>query len=121
MATAPKYPCRGSRAGCAALVAGGGFCEACAGKQHKADVAYRGSASARGYDAAWTKLAARVRREEPICVRCKARGILTATDVAGHIVPIEHGGKNVRSNLYGLCFACNAEQAVEDKRRGRRR
>ena len=44
-----------------------------------------------------------VRREEPLCRMCLAKGRVTPTQEIDHIIPLSEGGTNDRSNLQGLC------------------
>lgn len=119
MPTAPKKPCRNARNGCGALVVDGGFCPGCAEQaatiNARADTARRGTAAQRGYDWRWQKRAERVRREEPLCRRCSTDARPVPTDVADHIKPKRYGGTDHRSNLQGLCAACNSQKAIEDR------
>lgn len=80
---------------------------------------WQGNAADRGYDSVWSNLSAIVRKEEPLCKRCLERGILKDTDVTDHIVPIvvRPDLRLVRSNLQGLCYACNSEKMVEDMKK----
>lgn len=63
----------------------------------------RGSATQRGYGAAWQRIRDVVLAEEPVCRACKR---LPATDV-DHIIPKRHGGTDDRANLQGLCGSCH--------------
>lgn len=59
--------------------------------------------------AQWRKLAAMVRREEPLCRECTKRDRTTATAVVDHIVP-HRGNRELffdRDNLQGLCKECH--------------
>lgn len=50
---------------------------------------FRGSRHERGYDAAWTKLAAEYRASvKGQCEECRRRGYLTLADVVDHMIPV---------------------------------
>lgn len=80
---------------------------------------WKGNAAARGYDSVWSNLSAIVRKEEPLCRRCLAKGIIKDTECTDHIVPIivDPDRRLDRSNLQGLCFACNSQKMVEDMKK----
>lgn len=50
----------------------------------------------------WKRLSQRVRAEQPYCYACNQPS--TSTD---HIVPLDEGGTNARSNLRGSCSLHN--------------
>ena len=64
----------------------------------------------------WRNTRAAVLRDNPLCCKCKARGVLQPATVVDHIVPIKLGGERFeRSNLQGLCVPChNAKTASEN-------
>lgn len=47
----------------------------------------RGSARSRGYSAQWDSEAAAFKRVHPLCMGCKAIGLVKVTDVVDHVVP----------------------------------
>lgn len=51
----------------------------------------------------WMRILAQIRREQPLCLECKAIGKVKRWDQVDHIIPLEHGGTNERTNLVGLC------------------
>lgn len=108
---APSKPC--AAPGCRRLtVAGRSYCDACAPKREQARQAQldatRRSASKRGYDRRWRKIAKATLAREPLCRRCAGLGVLTrATDV-DHIVPKAQGGTDQDDNLQPLCHACHS-------------
>lgn len=55
------------------------------------------------------RLRQQIKREEPLCPMCRAKGRLQLTEEVHHIVPLSQGGSNERSNLQALCIACHAE------------
>jgi 5-methylcytosine-specific restriction protein A len=87
--------------------------------------AHRGSASSRGYGAAWVAASAGHRRSEPLCRYCKAGAFgeprIRAAQLVDHFVP--HRGDQVifwRRDLWvSSCSECHSgpKQAVE--RQGR--
>ncbi len=81
----PKSICRQS--GCGALIDAPGWCEKHVKARQKADTARRGTAHERGYTSAWTKARAHYLRKHPLCVMCKARGLLVEATVVDHQVP----------------------------------
>ena len=64
---------------------------------------------------ALTKARKQVRREQPLCLHCKAEGKLRAWDELDHIKPLEHGGGNDRRNLQGLCRAHHLAKTAKDR------
>lgn len=69
----------------------------------------RPSPAARGYDAAWRRLAKAYLARHRQCARCGA-----PATVAGHVVPLPRGS-NHQSNLIALCHGCNLHQAHADR------
>lgn len=80
----------------------------------------RGTAQARGYDAAWADYSRRFRAAHPVCgmradgsmdrvnSRCVQQGITTPSACVDHNVPMSRGGsKWDASNHTALCLACN--------------
>jgi len=64
------------------------------------------------YTAAWRKLAAYVKREEPLCRTCFAADRLTPSTQVDHVIP--HRGDPVkfwdRDNLAGTCASCHTQK-----------
>ena len=60
------------------------------------------------YDTRYLKLREIVLREQPWCTECLAPDTEGNPLQADHVVPLQRGGKNVRSNMQTLCRACNA-------------
>ncbi|RPJ52677.1 MAG: HNH endonuclease [Acidobacteria bacterium] len=82
----------------------------------------RGSARARGYDAAWDRRRRQVLHEEPWCRLCLAAGRRTPSVHVDHIKPKSDGGTDDRDNLRGLCPSChNRRTAIDSSGWGRRR
>ena len=61
-----------------------------------------------------------VRREEPFCRACLAKGLHVATDDVDHIVPLSQGGTNDRRNMQGLCAPCHRVKSKAEAAAGRR-
>jgi 5-methylcytosine-specific restriction protein A len=55
-----------------------------------------------------------VLRANPLCVKCKAKGIVRMTREVDHIVPLYKGGKESPSNRQGLCTECHKEKTQVD-------
>lgn len=106
-----------SQPGCPAKVERGA-CEAHggAGRDWRREDRARGSRHERGYGAAWDRLRAVVRREEPLCRVCLAKGRVAATAHVDHIKPKAAGGTDERANLQGICAACHAEKSGLERR-----
>jgi hypothetical protein len=69
-------------------------------------------------DPRWRALSERVRREEPVCRRCRVE----PTTVADHIVPIGPpfwGEPFDRDNVQGLGRRCHTTKTAEDKKAAR--
>lgn len=116
-------PCR--EWGCANLVKSRsqkGYCDEHASKRSgwTRRVDRSGSTTERGYGHAWRKLRERIlKRDQYLCVACKAKGrIAEATDV-DHIKAKAHGGTDEPDNLQSLCTPCHREKtANEGKQNG---
>lgn len=55
----------------------------------------------------------------PICAECDKRGLVRATAIIDHIVPLAFGGKDVDENCQGLCAMCSAiKTAAENASQG---
>jgi 5-methylcytosine-specific restriction enzyme A len=50
---------------------------------------HRGSARARGYNAAWDNASRGFKRRHPLCPACEAVGIIACTEVVDHVEPHE--------------------------------
>lgn len=65
------------------------------------------------------RLRHQVLSEEPLCRRCDEQGLVTASAIADHIVPLSQGGTNDRSNFQGLCVPCHDEKSKAESAAGR--
>ena len=55
----------------------------------------------------------------PLCAHCEAEGIVRATDIIDHVIPLALGGLDVDENCQGLCNWHNAiKTALEDASAG---
>ena len=50
---------------------------------------------------------------EPLCRRCRERGLVTAAVTPDHIAPLALGGEDVDSNIRCLCGPCHDEVTAE--------
>ena len=80
----------------------------------------RESASKRGYDRPWRRLAAWYKRQHPLCAACDGEGIVTAAALVDHIVPIvkDPTRRLDPTNLQSLCAPCHAAKTAADQRGG---
>jgi 5-methylcytosine-specific restriction protein A len=77
---------------------------------------FRGSASERGYDWAWSKLRDRWIWQHPLCAECERQDRLTPATEVDHIIPIR-GAPERRlddTNLQSLCHRCHATKTAKD-------
>lgn len=83
-------------------------CEPCRlARQRRRDAA-RGSAAARGYDAAWRRVVAAAIAEQPWCTYCGATEDLTGD----HVIPLAAGGTSDPSNVVVACRPCNSTRGA---------
>lgn len=105
--------------GCGVLVAGASRCAAhAAAEKAKAQAVdrERGTAAQRGYGAAWQKARAGFLRSHPLCVHCKARGLVTAATDVDHIVP-HRGDQDLfwqHANWQSLCHSCHSVKTARE-------
>jgi len=118
----PKRPKQFCNNGCKEYATyGTRYCNKCQGIKEEEEKAsqkhyteHEGSASAQGYDWKWTKVSRLVRRQEPVCRRCKNQ-LATMVD---HIIPLKQGGARLNlENLQPLCTGCHAIKTAEDAAR----
>jgi len=118
---APPRPC--ARPGCGRLVTGKGLCPVHA----RARDAARGTASARGYDKAWSAYSKNWLARFPWCgqrgdgwlhpddSRCWRRGEMVRATVTDHIVALRDGGTHMDPrNSQSLCASCNVAKVYGD-------
>ena len=53
--------------------------------------------------------------EEPLCRLCAAAGLVAASVVVDHIVPLNAGGSDARSNKQGLCRPCHDAKSKAER------
>lgn len=72
--------------------------------------ALRGSASARGYDAAWRQASRSYLLQHPHCAQCARNGIRTNAVLVDHIISIRRAPhlRMERSNWQSLCTPCHS-------------
>lgn len=58
---------------------------------------------------------ARILTAHPLCVHCKAKGLITKSEEADHIIPLEDGGTYDESNGQGLCKPCHKIKTAKDR------
>lgn len=90
------------------LTRNGSRCPACQSGHQRTVDQRRGSASQRGYGAAWAKLSAQVVAEEKCCRQCGHPGSPDNPLTTEHIRPKAHGGTDARENLMCLCRVHNS-------------
>lgn len=54
-------------------------------------------------------------KDNPLCVHCYANDRITLAKQVDHIVPLEHGGKEERTNRQGLCIRCHEIKTAKDR------
>lgn len=102
---------------CGLTVAHGEPCP-CERKRAASRTDARPSASARGYDRTWSRLAREHLARHPRCVMCEDAGIFTAAEVVDHIIAVRDR-TDLRldpTNLQSLCRSHNARKATSEKR-----
>lgn len=60
-------------------------------------------------------------QREPLCVMCKALGLVELATQRDHIVSLEEGGADDESNEQGLCQPHHDEKSLGERLRARRR
>jgi 5-methylcytosine-specific restriction protein A len=67
---------------------------------------------------AWAKIREAVLAEEPLCRVCQAKTPprVSASEEVDHIVALEDGGAEDRSNAQGICHSCHAEKTTRELR-----
>ena len=53
-------------------------------------------------------------RDNPLCVHCLARGIVTAAVELDHIIALSNGGTDTPDNRQSLCSACHRAKTIVD-------
>jgi 5-methylcytosine-specific restriction protein A len=94
--------------------------EARLARVHRATEAQRASASARGYDHAWTSLRRRFIAAHPWCAMCAAEGRERRAEVVDHVQGVKEA-PHLRldpGNLRSLCRAHHTRRTASDPRQG---
>jgi len=121
MARSAPNPC--AEHGCPELVHGESRCEAHL-KPHKRDYTNRDTSEERKVlnkfysSRSWQVMSKAVRKRQPLCIRCKAKGLVRPADMVDHIKPVRiHPELRLKvANLQPLCNPCHALKTNEDKR-----
>ena len=67
---------------------------------------------------AWINLRNAYRREHPLCVECKKKGIDTLMNVVDHVRPISQGGQKLEwVNLQSLCTKHHNSKSSKERNR----
>lgn len=79
---------------------------------------YRRSTKQRGYGSRWVATSKAFLRDNPFCVHCMEKGIVTAAKVTDHIIPFKPGDELHYDwdNFQALCIACHNRKTIADKR-----
>lgn len=111
-----KHPCGSAQCG-VLLPRGTRYCEVHARIAQQRDVATRGTAAQRGYDAAWRHATKDYLASHPWCARCERESRKSPSALVGHIKSIrDYPGLRLEpSNWEPLCVSCNAKQSHEEK------
>lgn len=119
MPHAPARPCR--HPGCRALTTDrSGLCQEHRRQARREYDRTRPSAAARGYGGYWQKVRAAKLRQDPLCERCLAKGVIREAWGVHH--KDRNPTNNAPENLESICFECHeAEHAAERWRTRRQR
>lgn len=85
-------------------------------KAHKPKEQERLSSTKRGYGYRWQQARAGYLAKHPLCVICKAKGLIEPATDLDHIIP--HKGDMElfwdRTNWQGLCGSCHSEKTAKE-------
>lgn len=114
----PKRPC--SHPGCPKLT-DGRFCAEHQAVENKRYEKYgRDPESKKRYGRAWKRIRDRHIKQNPLCEKCKQKGVLTLAEEVHHVKPLSQGGTHAADNLMSLCKSCHSQiTAREGSRWGR--
>lgn len=94
----------------------GGVCSAC-GPRKRATDHNRPNFRDRGYSWEWTKYSLSFRKQNPLCVECLKRDLVTPATCVDHIVP--HKGDYElmwdSENHQSLCDSCHGAKSAKEK------
>lgn len=102
----PPHPC--NHTGCSVLTHASRCPEHTRAQRARFD-ATRLSPRDRGYDRTWRVIRRNVLAEEPTCRVCGER----ANEV-DHMLPLNRGGTNERTNLQALCHSCHSRKTASE-------
>lgn len=116
-----KRPCR--QTGCRNTVSGkanNGYCD-----KHKDKAGWhknerdKGNRHERGYGNFWSNVIRPriLKRDNYLCVNCRAKDLAVPADCVDHIVPKEQGGTDDNSNLQSLCNQCHKAKTATERLR----
>jgi 5-methylcytosine-specific restriction protein A len=74
----------------------------------------RESPSLRGYGREWQKIRNLFIKQNPLCVKCKAKRLTVPAKEIDHILPKSKGGGDEVSNLQALCKACHSRKTATE-------
>ena len=74
------------------------------------------ASSSRLLGSSWLVLRAKVLRRDPMCVLCTAKGLVSVSVVADHVIPVALNGPSELWNLQGLCQACHDAKSAGESR-----
>lgn len=53
-------------------------------------------------------------QQHPLCMRCVARGTVSAATQIDHVIPLWEGGADADCNRQGLCDPCHADKTATE-------
>ena len=112
----PKRPCR--KVGCPALVING-FCDTHTKTEATNCQRWIGTASSRGYDAAWQRKRLEIlKRDKYLCQHCLKIGRATPADDVDHKIPlrVDSALRLEDDNLQSLCRQHHRTKTEQDKK-----
>jgi 5-methylcytosine-specific restriction protein A len=61
---------------------------------------------------------ARLFQEHPLCVLCLPKGLVRASSIRDHVIPLAEGGLDDETNEQAICADCNAVKTAAESARG---
>ena len=107
----PAQPCKFPN--CPLLVPyGSKYC-----KEHESVLSLEvNSTNDKGYDSRWNKARVRFLKTHPLCVRCRAKGMITPATVVDHVTP-HRGNQKLfwnEGNWQPLCKSCHDRKTMTE-------